>query len=335
MTIKDIARLAGVGVGTVSRVLNNHPDVTDKTRQKVMAVINQYNYQPNLNAKHLKQQHRSSITIIVKGTHNMLFAEIVEQIQILLQAENEESVVSYIDEDANEVAYAVQLCDMRHPKGILFLGGDLNAFRSGFGAISIPCVLLTNSAASLPFDNLSSLTTDDRAGAECAIDYLIDHGHREIGVLGGNWSCFQIGHARLQGCLDSFQRHAIPFDPSRQGAPCRYSMEDGYEVASRLLERNPNTTAFFAMSDVIAMGAIRALEDQGKHVPEDVSVIGYDGILTARYSVPRLTTIMQDSRQFAARGTELLLGQINGKTSAVHEVIPFRLLEGESVAARK
>ncbi|MGM9537040.1 MAG: LacI family DNA-binding transcriptional regulator [Candidatus Onthomonas sp.] len=332
MTIKDIARLSGCGVGTVSRVLNNHPDVTEKTRQKVMAVVEKYHYQPNTNAKHLKQQFRSDISILVKGTQNMLFAEILEQIQVMLAERGQESVVHYLDEEADEVSCALQLCRERHPKGILFLGGDLELFRDHFSEITVPCVLITNTARELGYDNLSSLTTDDYAAAGQAVDFLIEQGHRNIGILGGNLSCSQIGYCRFQGCMASFQRHGIPFHEELQCEPCRYSMADGYQAACSLLDRSPDLTAIFAMGDVIAIGAIRALRDRGKRVPEDISVIGYDGIASGQFSVPRLATIQQDTHRMAERGTEILLRNLEHKPCPVHEIIPFRLIPGESVS---
>ena len=152
MTIKDIARLSGCGVATVSRVLNHHPDVSESTRQRVLAVVEQYGFQPNNNAKHLKQQAGTSIAILVKGTENMLFADLVEKIQALLRESGRDAAVYYLDEDANEVSYACQLCRERKPLGILFLGGDLEFFRNSFGQISIPCVLLTNSAQELGYE---------------------------------------------------------------------------------------------------------------------------------------------------------------------------------------
>ena len=200
MTIKDIARLSGCGVATVSRVLNDHPDVSDETRRKVLAVVEAQGFQPNNNAKHLKQQAGTGITILVKGTQNMLFADLVERIQALLREADRDASVYYLDEDADEVAYALQLCRERKPPGILFLGGDLDRFRQGFGAITVPCVLLTNTAQGLGFGNLSSLTTDDRVAAAQVIGFLAEKGHRHIGVLGGNWACSQISYRRLEGC---------------------------------------------------------------------------------------------------------------------------------------
>ena len=129
MTIKDIARLSGYGVATVSRVLNDHPDVSEEARRRVLAVVEEQGFQPNNNAKHLKQQASTSIAIIVKGTMNLLFADLVEKLQALLREAGRDAAVYYLDEDANEVAYALQLCRERKPLGIIFLGG-------GSGAVS-------------------------------------------------------------------------------------------------------------------------------------------------------------------------------------------------------
>lgn len=332
MTIKDIARLSGCGVATVSRVLNQHPDVSEETRKKVLAVVEEQGFQPNNNAKHLKQQVGTGIAILVKGTQNMLFADLVEQIQSLLRDSGRDAVVYYLDEDANEVSYALQLCRERKPAGIVFLGGDLELFQKGFGGITVPCVLLTNTARGLGFDNLSSLTTDDEDAAYQAISFLAHHGHRKIGVLGGNWACSQISYRRLQGCQKAFDQRGIPFDAQQQGEPCRYSMSDAYAATQRLLERAPELTAIFAMSDVMAIGAIRALHDLGKRVPEDISVVGYDGISMGRYCVPRLTTVCQDTKRLAEQGVDILLRNIERGNRPVHEVVPFRLLEGESVS---
>ncbi len=320
-------------MATVSRVLNDHPDVSEETRRKVMAVVEEQGFQPNTNAKHLKQQASSSIAVLVKGTMNMLFADLVERIQSLLRDAGQDAAVYYLDEDANEVAYALQLNRERRPRGIIFLGGDLELFKAGFAPITVPCVLLTNTARDLGFANLSSFTTDDSAAAEQVIQHLAGQGHRHIGFLGGNWSCAQISYRRLAGCLDACRRLGLPFDVDRQCEPCRYSMPDAYAATRRLLARQPHLTAIFALSDVMALGAIRALRDMGKRVPEDISVVGYDGIVIGQYSLPRLTTVQQDTQRLAERGVEILLrGIVLGSGRPVHELIPFQLIQGESVA---
>ena len=331
MTIKDIAKLSGVGVATVSRVLNHHPDVSEETRRKVMAVVAEQGFQPNTNAKHLKQSTSASIAIIVKGTMNMLFADLVERCQQLLQDAGQNAAVYYLDEDANEVAYTVQLCRERKPLGILFLGGDLEFFQAEFGHITVPCVLLTNSARELDFPNLSSLTTDDEEAAYRVVRYLADQGHRDIGLLGGNWSCTQISYRRVLGCQRAFDELSLPFD-ARRCEPCRYSFSDAYDTTKRLLGRCPELTALFCVSDVMALGAIRAIHDLGRRVPRDISVVGYDGIPLSRFSVPRLTTVRQDTQQLARQGVDLLLRNLQRPRPPVHGVVPFELIAGESVS---
>ena len=195
----------------------------------------------------------------------------------------------------------------------------------------MPCVLLTNSARGLGYDNLSSFTTDDAAAAGEVIDYLYACGHRRIGVLGGNLSGEQISSQRLRGVYAAMARNGLDFDPARQYEPCRYSMAEGYRAAKRLLEREPGLTALFALGDVIALGAMRALADQGLSVPGDISVVGYDGTSSAAYSVPRLTTIRQDTAQLAERGVQTLLRGIHYAQPPIHEAVPFTLLQRESV----
>ena len=331
MTIKDIARMSGVGVTTVSRVLNQHPDVSEETRRRVLAVVAEQGFQPNTNARHLKQQTSASIAIIVKGTMNMLFADLVERCQQLLQDAGQNAAVYYLDEDANEVVYAVQLCRERKPLGILFLGGDLEFFQAEFGHITVPCVLLTNSARELDFPNLSSLTTDDEEAAYRVVRYLADRGHKNIGLLGGNWSCTQISYRRVLGCQRAFDELSLPFD-ARRCEPCRYSFSDAYDTTKRLLGRCPELTALFCVSDVMAMGAIRAIHDLGRRVPQDISVVGYDGIPLSRFSVPRLTTVRQDTQQLARQGVDLLLRNLQRPRPPVHGVVPFELIAGESVS---
>jgi len=333
MTIKDIARESGYAVGTVSRVLNGHPDVSQKARERILAVVEKTGFRLNSNAKHLKQQASAGVAVVVKGTMNMLFADLVEKLQALLREEGQDASVYYLDEDDNEVAYALQLCRERKPRGILFLGGDLELFRASFAPIAVPCVLLTNTARELGFQNLSSFTTDDAQAAREVMEFLAGQGHRRICVLGGNWSCTQISYRRLMGCQDACRRLGIPLDLDRQCEPCRYSMPDAYAATRRLLERCPDLTAIFAMSDVMALGAIRALRDMDKRVPEDISVVGYDGIVTGQYSLPRLTTVRQDTQLLAELGVKALLQGVAHSAPPVHKLVPFQLIPGESVRA--
>ncbi len=336
MTIKDIARLSGCGVATVSRVLNNYPDVSPETRKRVMEVLEQYHFQPNSNARNLKQQNSRTVAIVVKGIRNALFSGMLEHTQQRLQECGMDAAVYYLDEEADEVKAAKRICRDFKPLGLLFLGGDPEHFRSDFAGITVPCVLLTNSVRELGYDNLSSLTTDDGLAAEQAVDYLVSKGHRRIGILGGSWAVgSQVTSCRVDGCRRSMERHGLKFDPERMAEHSRFSMEEAYTAAGRLMDRCPDLTAIFALSDVMAIGVIRALRDRGLRVPEDISVMGYDGLPMGSYLVPRLTTIRQDIKLLATQGVDLLMDRLSQPQPPVHQYVPFVLVEGESVGACK
>jgi len=331
MTTKDIANKSGYAVGTVSRVLNGHPSVSPEARAKILAVVRENNFTPNSNAKHLKQQVSSGIAIIVKGARNILFAGILELLQAEIQKHNYAAFVNYLEEEDNEVLYARRLCRERRPLGILFLGSRLPLFQESFRGIEVPCVLITNSAARLGFPNLASVSTDDALAAETCIRYLVERGHRSIGVLGGVLASGDLSNTRLAGCEREFANRGLPFDRSHHYQAARFSLESGYAAMEKLLISLPGMTAVFAFSDAMAIGALRALQDHGRRVPEDISLVGYDGTELSRYSIPRLTTVRQDERALAQRGVALLLAQIEDGAVAVYETVPFCLLDGESV----
>ena len=333
-TIKDIARLSGYSIGTVSRVINHHADVSPAARKKIEEIIARENFQPNSNAKLLKQQVHSAVAILVKGQMNVFLEMILENMQKNLEESGEDVNVVFLDEAANEVEAAIRLCAENKPKGLIFLGGNITYFKESFGGISVPSVLVTESAADLGFANLSSYATDDRAASYAAVEYLLRRGHRNIGIVGGSTSNEQgqISSTRLGGAKDVLDKNDIPFDEEMQFEPGRYSISSGYEATTALLKKNPSLTALYCLSDLIAIGAMRAVHDMGLTVPEDISIIGFDGIEYTKYSVPRLATIQQDTEGLAQKSIEDLLMRINYENRpAHHEKIPFRVLTGESI----
>lgn len=331
MTIKEIAKEAGYGVGTVSRVLNNSPNVSEDARRKVMEVIRAHNFHPNMNARHLKMQMNSGIAIIVRGNQNMLFSALVEQMQLEIQKNDLVCMVFYLDEDADEAAEAKRICAERRPYGIVFLGSNLDRHRIELSQLDVPCIVVTESAASYGIGNLSSISVDDTMAASAVIDYLYAKGHRKIGIIGGMVEESGPSLRRLEGCQIAFLRHHLDFDMERQYARSRFSMRGGYDAANKLLDKFPEMTAIFVIADITAVGAIRAIYDRGMRVPEDISVFGFDGIELTNYMHPRLTTIRQNVSRMANRGTEILLNCIQNHTEATHEIIPFELQEGTSV----
>lgn len=334
MTIKDIAKESGYAVGTVSRVLNGHPDVSEKAREKVMAVVEKHHFKLNNNAKHLKQQASSGIAIIVKGNQNMLFASIVEQLQGMIREKGYACLIYYIGEMEDEMEQTHHVLMERRPLGILYLGSNLKFFKQKFASVNVPCVLVTNSAETLAFRNLSSVSTDDSAAAQAAIEHLLKLGHERIGILGGQLEKSRAAYTRYEGCMKAFQVHQIPFDMEIQLEQALFSIAQGYGAMGRLLDKMPDLTAVFAMSDTMAIGAIRAIRDRGFHVPEDISVVGFDGIELGNYLTPKLTTIRQDRETIAARSVKLLLDSIQKGSDAVYETVPFQIIVGESAAER-
>ncbi len=335
VTIKDLAAKTGYSVGTVSRALNHHPNVSETARTVILKAARDSDFEINVNAKQLKQQRSTSILVVVKGIGNELFAEMVETIQNMVAKTRYQLVVDYLDEDLNEVHRAEQLCREKKPLGILFLGGNNRHFEQDFEKIDIPCVLVTNDASSLSFENLSSVCTDDLEAGRSAIDALVGLGHRQIAVVGGDIRNSDTSRLRYEGCLRSFAEHGIEFDALHDYRGVRYSYHDGYQATKELLKDGRQFTALFAASDVMAIGAIRALWEYGLRVPEDVSVLGMDGLPLGMYQVPQLSTIRQSARQIARRSVEILQNSMECGTPARHERVPFEVCRRESICPVK
>ena len=333
-TIKDIAKLSGYSIGTVSRVLNDRPDVSEAARQKIREIIKRENFQPNINAKHLKQVHSSPVTVLVKGTNNLFLTLILEKIQLHLNRAGEDSTVVFLEEAADEAQAAAQLCKERNPKGLLFLGGDLRNFRNGYTDIEVPSVLVSAYAKNLGIPTMSSFSTDDYEGGRAAMKLLVENGHRRVLVVGGFKSDEeeQVSVQRLNGAVSVLKEHGIKIKKKEQYVECIFTMEDGYKAVRRAMSRHPDVTAVFALSDLIAIGGMRAAYELGKRVPEDVSFIGFDGIEYTDFTIPRLVTIRQDIDSLAKHSVEDLLYRISYKRAAVHRRIPFKVSGRDSVA---
>ena len=330
MTIKDLSAQTGYSVGTISRVLNNQPNVSQKARETILRAASECGFQLNANAKQLKQQHSNSILVLVKGTHNKVFALLVESIQDRIAETGYSLVVDYMDEMENEVLRAVQLCLEKKPLGILFLGGERENFLADFDKIKVPCVLVTNDASRFPFPNLSSVSSDDKRAGKIAIEHLIHLGHRRIAIIAGDHTHSDIGRLRYEGAMEAFRENGISFDPETDCETVRYTCQDGYNAALRLLEHSREFTGIFAMSDVMAVGAIRGLKDAGLQVPQDVSVVGFDGLELGAFTVPRLASISQNLDELASRSFRMLLDNIENPQRTRYEILDVSLLDQES-----
>ena len=333
MTIKDIARKSGYAVSTVSRALNNHPDVSDETKQKIQEIVQQCGFVPNNNARQLKAQQSSGILIVVKGAFNLFFANILERMQTAIAAEGYTAEVHYLDEDDDELLAAQQLRRERKPLGFLFLGGNVQLFQQRFAAIDVPSVLATTVSRELDFPQLSCVGVDDAAAGADACNFLLQKGHRSIAVLGGRRELSYISALRYSGFSAAFAAATGAPHPPELYQKCSFSLESAYRAMQHLLERQQPFTAVFCMSDLIAIGAMRALHEAGLGVPGDVSVLGFDGIELARYCTPRLATICQPQQDIALHSVRQLLDAIERAAPAQTIVLPAQLVDGESVKA--
>lgn len=331
MTIRDIARESGYAISTVSRALNNHPDVSEETKQRIAEIVARTGFVPNTNARQLKRQQAKSIAFIVKSTSNLFFADVLVELQRHVSEAGYDGVVQYLDENADELAVAEQVCREARPKGIVFLGGNIDAFRERFSAIRVPCVLATSVSSLLQFDNLSMVGVDDKTAAALAAGHLAGLGHRQIAMLGGCDTSY-ISRQRRAGCERALAALGVPFDPDLYGE-ADFTFDAAYEATQRLLRQKKPFTALLAMSDVMAVAAVRALTDAGLAVPREVSVTGFDGTPMARYSTPRLTTVAQPAAEIAQASISLLLDCIEKNSPARTLVLEASLLEGESTCA--
>lgn len=334
MTIKDIAKECGCAIGTVSRVLNNHPDVSDKTREKVMAVVEKHGFVLNANAKQLKSQERKNLVIIVKGTSSTLLNSLLEMLQKKLEPLPYNANVVILDEHDNEGVNATRIYFEQKPLGIIFLGGSADKLTGDFEKVHVPSVLISNQADSLGSQYISSVSIDNFEASFFSAKYLIDNGHTKIGVIGGSMDS-GLTTIRYKGFLKAMNEAGLDFDFVKSYQDSSFSFEGGQEALEKLLKKNPEITAIYTMSDAMAIGACRKLEDMGHKVAQDISIVGFDGLAIANFYCPRLTTIKQNEQELAQEGLSILLDSIENKASPCHKIIPFEFIAGESVKKLK
>ncbi len=331
LTIREIAKMAGVSVSTVSRVLNGMPDVNNNTRIKVNGIINEHGYVPNASARTLKQINTNIICIVVKGIQNPFFAPIVELIQQEIEKTKYIPVVHYIDEYSDEVGIASQLLTEKKALGVVFLGGNPTSKVRALSRLKVPCVLSTMPPNSQELKNVSSVCVDDHKAAKSAVDYLIGKGHAKIAILGGRRMDRDLVWNRYLGAKHSMDDHGYVFD-EKMYIESKFSLDDSYRAVRKILgSGHHDFTAVFAMSDIMAIGAMKAIYDSGLKVPEDISVIGFDGIKIAGFLNPVLTTIKQPYEDIAEKSTELLIANIEGRALGVNIILETQIVEGDSV----
>lgn len=333
MTIKDIARLAGVSVSTVSRVLNNHPDVSEKAKEKVLAIVDEYNYIPNTSARELGKASSDNIGVVVRGMSNPFYTDIITAIGSRIEKAGYTMVMQQIGSVDDEILTAARMERDKRLQGLIFLGGRLDYTKSQMNSINIPyvCCTFNNEYGNLDKSDYSSVCIDDNQSAYDAVECLYKRGHRRIAVLLSGADDGSVSQVRFEGYERALKDFGIPVDKNLIIEINSFGIADAYLGFQKWLKSHQDFTAVFAIADNMAMGAMKALRDAGKRVPEDVSVIAIDGIEASEYMNPVLSTLCQPMEKMGTEAVKLLVDIIDGKNVHRHIILPTTLREGETL----
>jgi LacI family transcriptional regulator len=316
-----VAECAGVSVATVSHVINQTRPVSDELRQRVLAVMDVLDYQPNALARSLRRRRTSTLGLIIPDTNNPYFAEVARG----------------IEQAAFERDYTVILCHSDYcPERELQYVDVLRAERAA-GAIWIPATECCDAAERLveygmplvvldrrtPGVQCPSVVADNWRGGYVATQHLIQLGHRRIGCIAR-----PVGLSHSQDRFLGYQAALRDVNLAVDEALITkggFKLEDGHQATIHLLNLEPPPTAIFAYNDIMAIGALRAAYERGLHVPHDFSIVGFDDIPQAAFTCPALTTVSQPKLDMGRRGAELLLDLIDGGKSSVDGDAPLEI----------
>ncbi|MCR5090756.1 MAG: LacI family transcriptional regulator [Oscillospiraceae bacterium] len=334
MTIKDIAKNCSVSVSTVSRVLNEHPDVREEVRRRILDEVERSGYIPNNSARDLVKSSSDAIGIVVRGTGNLFFSEVLDIITQEINGAGFTAAPCFIASDADEIRTGAMLERDKKLRGLVFLGGRFDYKPGELNRIGIPfvCCSYTNHFGSLEDSGYSSVSIDDFETARLAVTELIRCGHRQIAAVVPDREDHSISELRFQGYLAALKENGITFDPEllTETGGC-FEMPVSYDGVRKLAARKKQFTALFALSDTIGMAAMKALTDSGLRVPEDVSVIAIDGLSVSEYAIPTLTTMVQPAEEMGRESVRLLLDTIRNHAPTQHLRLEAKMRAGQSV----
>lgn len=337
ITIKDIAKKCGVGVSTVSRAINNHPDISEETKSKIMKVVKENNFVPNKSARNLKILDSKTIAVLIKGIDNPFFQKMIKVFEEEIQNRKYSFILHRVDTNQDEVEVALELIKEKRLKGIVFLGGKFSHQEKKLKEIQIPFVLSTIAIAENVDRNIySSVSVDDKSESEKIVNFLCDQGHTKIAILVAGKSDRSISKLRVEGYRNALKSRNIPINENL----IRHTddneniqvIENGYKLMKELLESKEEFTAVYSISDSMAIGASKAILESGKRIPQDYSVVGFDGLDITYYYNPSITTIRQPVDDMARETTKILFDLINNKTKNQHKVFKGELIVRESTS---
>lgn len=332
-TIKDIASYCNVAVSTVSRALNDHPDVSEKTRRRIQDAARKLHYVPNYSARDLVMQQTDSIGLVVRGAENPFFTPIIAAIEASCEVRGYAMVLHQIPVSADEVAEGARLAQAKRLKGLILLGGRHDYASEDAKAFGVPfvCCTYANDFGELAPAEYSSISIDDRAEAYRATKLLVDNGHAKIAILLDSTGDRSVSESRYCGYCDALADAGIPQDPGLVCETGEFEMRAAFERIERLLAERPDVTAIVAVADIMAVAAMKAVSLAGLAIPDDISVIAIDGIELSSYTTPTLTALAQPQALMGEKAVEILVAVLDEGAPCSHVRLETTLRPGGTV----
>ena len=317
-TIIDVAAKASVSVATVSRVVNGNYPVKEETRQRVMKVIEELRYVPNIQARELNMQKSTTIGVVVPSLYNMFFAEVINGIEDYLSRDSYSLLLSCAKNDPKQEAKCINDFISRNVSGIIVISPNTENIEPNFyeRLVQHQSIVFINSYAKLP--NISYVSNDEDMGSRMALQYLLDYGHKKILFLRGIHSdSYQI---KEDTYIEVMKKKGL-YNPAYivnvgEGNSPETVDNSMYKLMDMML--NLDATAIFTCNDLMAVGAVNACKKMGLQIPRDMSIIGYDNISLSHFIEPKLTTMDQNMFALGTNAAELLIEKIQtGKNKKV------------------
>lgn len=315
ITLNELAKATGYSASTISRALNNsgHP-VNDETKERILAVATELGYRPNMVARGLKTDRTYTIGLIVDNIVSPFTPLIIRGVQDYLKIHNYFSVIINADWDPAAETEAIHQLISRSIDGIIFVESHLRGTNPTLDLANKPYVFV-HRLFSKTFSN--SVVVDERYGARLAVEHLAKLGHRRIAFINGphGWDA---AANRLIGYKDILSQLGIPYDPTlvEEGD---WEVQSGYPAAKKFLALPERPTAIFAANDLMALGAIYAIQEAGLRVPEDIAIVGYDDREITSLSRPTITTVTLPCYEMGEKSAQLLLRRLENPLDTFDE----------------
>ncbi|MBS3787012.1 LacI family DNA-binding transcriptional regulator [Candidatus Bipolaricaulota bacterium] len=302
VTMEDVAEEAGVSINTVSRALNDKPDINPQTKKEILQIAEELNYQPNRFAKGLRSSKTSTLGVIVADILNPFFSALLKGIEKSAREDGYSIIVQDTDEKYENEQSAIQTALAEQVDGLLISPVQTNDQTiMDLRNSDLPFVLLGRH-----FDDLEThyVVTDDVKGAKTAVNHLIEKGHERIALINGP-SHISSSKERLRGYRQAMKNHGLSINESFI-LEDNVMIEHGYETAKNLLAKTPSPTAVLCYSDFVALGVIKAARDEGLKISDDLAVVGYDDIFFATCLEVPLTTVRIPKKKMGKKAFKTL-----------------------------